>query len=174
MSTIYTINHASVDPARRASASLRNLLKLCMGFLVALMVLSPALSQAGGVHENTIGASGYDLTTYFNQEKPQRGNGNHVAEYDGVTYVFATDDNKKTFLANPVKFLPQYGGYCAFGASVNKKFVSDPEQFDIVDGKLFLNLDSKVRAIWLKDVPGRIKQADENWKKIVNVPASEL
>ena len=153
---------------------MRNLLKLFFGFLVAFTLLSPGLSIAGGTHENIVGAAGYDLTTYFSQEKPQRGNGNHVAEYDGVTYVFATDENKKAFLANPVKFLPQYGGYCAFGASVNKKFVSDPEQFDIVDGKLYLNLDSKVRAIWLKDVPGRIKQADENWKKIVNINASDL
>ncbi|MEC5217635.1 YHS domain-containing protein [Actimicrobium sp. GrIS 1.19] len=124
--------------------------------------------------DNIIGAGGYDLTTYFTQEKPQRGNGNHVAEVDGVTYVFATDDNKKAFQASPAKFLPHYGGYCAYGVSVSKKFVADPEQFDIVDGKLYLNLDSKVRAIWLKNVPGRIADANTNWKSIANKRASEL
>ncbi|MCV2359307.1 YHS domain protein [Paucibacter sp. TC2R-5] len=153
---------------------MRSIWKHVFGFLFSVALLSPGLSMAGGPRDNVIGASGYDLTTYFSQEKPQRGNGNHVAEHDGVTYVFATDENKKTFLANPGKFLPQYGGYCAYGASVSKKFVSDPEQFDIVDGKLYLNLDSKVRAIWLKDVPGRIKHGDDNWKKIVNLSPSEL
>lgn len=145
-----------------------------LGLLVALALFSPSLSMAGGLRDNIIGASGYDLTTYFSQEKPQRGNGHHVAEHDGVTYVFATDENKKTFQANPGKFLPQYGGFCAYGASVSKKFVADPEQFDIVDGKLYLNLDSKIRAIWLKDVPGRIKQGDSSWTKIANISAAKL
>ena len=108
------------------------------------------------------------------KEKPQRGNGHHVAEANGVTYVFATDENKKAFVANPQKYLPQFGGYCAYGVSVSKKFVADPEQFDIVDGKLYLNLDAKIRSIWLKDTASRISDGNSNWKVIANKKASEL
>lgn len=152
-----------------------NMLKKILFSIAAFVTLaSAAPSFANPVTDSIIGAGGYDLTTYFSQEKPQRGNGHHVAVVDGVTYVFATDENKKAFEANPAKFLPQYGGYCAYGVSVSKKFVADPEQFDIVDGKLYLNLDAKIRSIWLQNVAGRIADANTNWKTIVNKKASEL
>ena len=152
-----------------------NILKRFLFAISAMLtVLVAAPSYADSITNNVVGAGGYDLTTYFTQEKPQRGNGNHLTEFNGVTYLFATDDNKKNFEANPEKFLPQYGGYCAFGVSVNKKFVADPEQFDIVDGKLYLNLDAKVRSIWLQNVPGRIADANNNWKIIAKKKPSEL
>ena len=140
--------------------------------LFAFLFAAP--SFADGITNNVVGAGGYDLTTYFSQEKPQRGNGHHLAELNGVTYLFATDENKKAFEANPDKFLPQYGGYCSFGVSVNKKFVADPEQFDIVDGKLYLNLDAKIRSLWLQNMSDRITDADKNWKVIANKKPSEL
>lgn len=151
-----------------------NIIKKALFAITALLAFASTPSFADSATDNVIGAGGYDLTTYFSQEKPQRGNGHHVAVIDGVTYVFATDGNKKTFEANPVKFLPQFGGYCAYGVSVNKKFVADPEQFDIVDGKLYLNLDAKIRSIWLQNVSGRITDANANWKTIASKKASEL
>lgn len=152
-----------------------NILKKILLSIAAILSLAASVpSLANPATDSIIGAGGYDLTTYFTQEKPQRGNGHHVAVVDGVTYTFASDENKKTFEANPSKFLPQYGGYCAYGVSVNKKFIADPEQYDIVDGKLYLNLDAKIRSIWLQNVPGRISDANVNWKTIANKPASEL
>ncbi|AZP12932.1 YHS domain-containing (seleno)protein [Undibacterium parvum] len=152
-----------------------NIIKKSIFALTALLAFaSAAPSFADNNTDNIIGAGGYDLTSYHTQEKPQRGNGHHVAVVDGVTYQFATDDNKKTFEATPAKFLPQFGGYCAFGVSVSKKFVADPEQFDIVDGKLYLNLDSKTRSIWLQNVSGRITDANLNWKKIATKKPQEL
>lgn len=152
-----------------------------MKFLKTLLVAAGALFSlvTGSAHaeaprDNVVGAGGYDLTSYFSQEKPQRGNGHHTAVVNGVTYLFASDENKKTFEANPSKYLPQYGGYCAFGVSIGKKFVADPDVYDIVDGKLYLNLDSKIRGIWSQDIPGRIKTANDNWKNIVAKNPMEL
>lgn len=145
---------------------------LLIATLTALLTAAPSFADAST--DNIVGAGGYDLTSYFTQEKPEHGNGHHVAEVKGVTYLFATEENKKTFEANPQKFLPQYGGYCAYGVSVNKKFVADPEQFDIVDGKLYLNLDAKIRSIWLQNVPGRIADANKNWTTIASKKPSEL
>ncbi|MBX9902328.1 MAG: YHS domain protein [Burkholderiaceae bacterium] len=147
-------------------------------FFISLFLLSAVVgassSFAGSSPESILGAGGYDLTTYFSQEKPQRGNGHHVSTYKGVTYLFANGENKKAFEASPEKYLPQYGGYCAYGASISKKFVADPEQFDIVNGKLYLNLDSKIRSIWLQNVSGRITDGDKNWKTIADKNPSDL
>ena len=109
---------------------------------------------------------GYDVVSYQTGKRPIRGNGNFVAIHDGATYQFSSADNQKLFEQNPEKYVPAYGGFCAFGTSVGKKFIGDPEVWRIVGGKLYLNLDTGIQTEWLKDVPGRIKAADTNWLKI--------
>jgi YHS domain-containing protein len=148
--------------------------KVSLGLVLASGLLAAGASNAETPRENVVGANGYDLTSYFTQERPQHGNGHHVAVVGGVSYLFASDENKKLFEANSGKYLPQYGGWCAYGASVGKKFNADPEVYDIVDGKLYLNLDSRIRGIWAQDIPGRIKTADVNWKKIADKKAADL
>ncbi|MEK9627746.1 MAG: YHS domain-containing (seleno)protein [Nitrospinota bacterium] len=69
---------------------------------------------------------GYDPVSYFNAAQPLRGNGFHTATHKGGTYLFANKENKKLFEANPEKYAPQFGGYCAYGVAVGKKFFSDP------------------------------------------------
>lgn len=134
----------------------------------------PVLAHADAVTQSTVGAGGYDLTTYFSSEKPSRGNGHHVATVDGVSYLFTSDENKRKFEANPQKYLPAYGGYCAYGAAIGKKFVADPDVYDVVDGKLYFNLDSKIRALWSADVKGHIGKAEANWKTIGSKPPASL
>ena len=70
--------------------------------------------------------------------------------------------------------MPQYGGWCAYGASLGKKFYTNPEVFEIVGGKLYLNLDSEIQAKWSKDKTGFIKSANSKWKEIENAKASSL
>jgi YHS domain-containing protein len=147
--------------------------------LIALLLISTlsflSLSVSAGSYENSVtGVSGYDVVSYQNAKKPLRGNGNYLAVHNGVTYLFANAENQKTFESNPEKYVPAYGGYCAFGASVGKKFVGDPEVWRIVDGKLYLNLDAGIQVDWLKDVPGRIKKADAKWPSIRDKSPSEL
>jgi len=89
-------------------------------------------------------------------------------------YLFSTEENMKTFKKSPAKYVPAYGGYCAYGAAVGKKFNGDPEVWKIVDGTLYLNLNEDVSKIWNKDVPGNIAKADTNWKTIAEVAAEDL
>ncbi|MFT5349592.1 MAG: YHS domain-containing protein [Planctomycetota bacterium] len=138
--------------------------------LAGLMALTTVAAQAGSV--TAIG--GYDAVSYHNAKRPVRGNGHFLTVHDDVTYLFSNKENQATFEANPAQYVPAYGGYCAFGASVGKKFVGDPEVWRLVDNKLYLNLDVEIQSMWLKDVPGRIKTADAKWLKIKNVPAAEL
>ena len=129
---------------------------------------------AAPVAVSTTAVEGYDLVSYQTGKRPLRGNGHYVSIVDGVTYLFVDEENKVAFDANPKKYLPAYGGYCAFGVSVGKKFVGDPEVWRLVGGRLYLNLDENVQAEWLKDVPGRIKTADGNWPRIKDRAPAEL
>ncbi len=133
-----------------------------------------ASASADTVAVSTTGVEGYDLVSYQNSKRPLRGNGHFLTVHEGVTYLFVNEANKAEFDRNPERYLPTYGGYCAFGVSVGKKFVGDPEVWRIVNGRLYLNLDENIQDQWLKDVPGRIETADANWKDIRDKSPSEL
>ncbi|MGB0371161.1 MAG: YHS domain-containing (seleno)protein [Opitutales bacterium] len=111
-------------------------------------------------------AGGYDLVSYHQDSGPVRGSGFHVSEYKGVNYIFANEENKATFDANPEAYLPAYNGYCAFGVALGKKFHTDPLVYEIVDGVLYLNLDKDIQGKWSEDIRGHITKANQNWAKI--------
>ncbi len=140
-------------------------LKIQLVTLVALFGMA-GYTVASDYTHSTPAVQGYDVVSYQTGKRPVRGNGHFVAVHDGATYQFSSADNQKTFEKSPEKYIPAYGGYCAFGTSVGKKFVGDPEVWRIVDGKLYLNLDTRIQSEWLKDVPGRIRSADTNWPNI--------
>jgi YHS domain-containing protein len=123
---------------------------------------------------STPGLSGYDPVAYHTEGKPVKGSGYHVAEHNGVIYLFANKKNRRMFEADPQKFLPEYGGFCAYGVSLGKKFASDPEVWRIENGKLFLNLDNDIQKKWEKDLSGHIQKADVNWSQIKEKAPAEL
>lgn len=123
-------------------------------------------AQAGDYEHSAPAVQGYDVVTYHTGKRPLKGNGNYVAVHEGATYLFTSESNMRTFKADPEKYVPAYNGYCAFGVSVGKKFIGDPEVWRVVDGKTYLNLDAGIQQEWLKDVPGRIETADKKWSKI--------
>ena len=97
-----------------------------------------------------------------------------TAVHNGATYRFVSEQNRDTFKKNPDQYLPQYGGFCAFGAAMGVKVDGDPDLWKIVDNKLYLNLAPSIQERWVKDISGNIKTADENWVKLENVDPSEL
>ena len=115
---------------------------------------------------STPAVQGYDVVTYHTGKRPIRGNGNYTAVHDGAVYQFSSKENLETFRANPEQYVPAFNGYCAFGVSVGKKFIGDPEVYRVIDGKTYLNLDVGIQSEWLKDVPGRIRTANGNWEQI--------
>ena len=89
-------------------------------FLAATVMFVAALSTpalAMDYTHSTPGLSGYDPVAYFTEGKPVRGNGYHVSHFKGVTYAFASEEHKELFDANPEKYVPAYGGYCAYGVA---------------------------------------------------------
>ncbi len=126
------------------------------------------------VANSIVGVQGYDLVSYRNNEKPLKGNGNHIVEHHGITYLFINKENQEAFASDPHKYLPAFGGYCAYGVAVGKKFVGDPDVWKIVDNKLYLNLDNKIQGIWNKDISGNIQKAENSWQQIKHKKAADL
>ncbi len=148
-------------------------LKAVLLSLIAMIGVANSATAADYAH-STPAVQGYDVVSYQTGKRPVRGNGNYTANFDGATYQFSSKANLNSFEANPAKYAPAYNGYCAFGASVGKKFIGDPEVWRVVDGKLYLNLDAGIQDQWLKDVPGRIKSADAQWSKIKDKDPASL
>ena len=92
-----------------------------------------------------------------------KGSADHSHDWNGVKWLFAAAANRDAFAAEPDKFAPQYGGYCAWAVSQGYTASVDPEAWSIVDGKLYLNYSKSVMKTWLKDRPGYIIKADKNW-----------
>ncbi|WP_299127470.1 YHS domain-containing (seleno)protein [uncultured Winogradskyella sp.] len=115
-------------------------------------------------------AKGYDVVAYFNNA-PKEGLQEFATSYKGVNFKFASKANLETFLEHPEKYIPQYGGYCAYAIAINSKKVDiNPETFEVRDGKLYLFYNSwgnNTLKKWLKkNVKGLKQKADLHWEAV--------
>lgn len=115
----------------------------------------------------TLGMSGYSPVSYIEHNRAEPGSPRYAAEHNGVTYFFINDTQRRSFQRNPSRFLPAYGGYCAFGCSVESKFVPDPTSFKIIDGQthLFLkNANVDAKELWSESDPAEVRvKANSFW-----------
>lgn len=136
-------------------------LVLIVGALPALAAAKVNKTRFGGV-----AIEGYDPVAYFDQGEPIEGSADHSFEWQGATWRFASAEHRDLFTADPEKYAPQYGGFCAYAVSKGSIAGIDPEAWQIVDGRLYLQNSHKVLELWRQDVPGHIAAADENWPKL--------
>lgn len=159
-----------------------SMFKTLAAFLIAASTFIAVAGEAGAadtvrtsnVSDHQLALKGYDPVAYFDAGVPTAGKSRFSHTYKGVEYRFVSATNRDKFAANPRRFEPQYGGFCAFGTSVGLKLEVDPEAFEIVDGKLYLNNSLDIHRMWLENPEGRVKAANANWKRIKNVPAGNL
>lgn len=135
---------------------------------ITLIAFAARADQVTTYAPSGVAIHGTDPVAYFTMAKPVAGKDAHTAQHDGVTWKFSSAENKAKFVANPAKYAPQYGGYCATGASFGYKVSTAPEQWKIVAGKLYLNNGPGAQSRFLDDIPGTIKKADTNWPTIKN------
>lgn len=140
--------------------------------VVALMALlsSFAVQAANPIYvdsKNRLAIEGYDPVAYFNENQAVAGSRDYSAQWKGATWHFSSAENRDKFLGAPEQFAPQYGGYCAYALSRNKLYKIEPDQFTIIDGKLYLNFNEKTKNKWLKDPSKYIAKADKNWPAIL-------
>ncbi|MDF2367056.1 YHS domain-containing (seleno)protein [Sneathiella sp.] len=147
-----------------------NLRSVAIALFVAVLSLTTIqAASAEKLYYSTLfgtAVEGYDVVAYFTDGKPVEGSKDHSAEWKGVDWYFASDEHKKMFEANPEKYAPQYGGYCAWAVSQGYTASTVPEAWKIVDDKLYLNYSKGVQSTWEEDIPGNIGLANNNWPGI--------
>ena len=111
--------------------------------------------------------SGYDPVAYFTEGLAKKGKSQFSTRYKGADWNFKNDQNRQAFIAQPLKYAPQYGGYCAWAVAHNTTAKGDPQQWTIVDDKLYLNYDAQIQEKWLKDKAILIKKANKHWPSVL-------
>ncbi|MEM9363367.1 MAG: YHS domain-containing (seleno)protein [Bacteroidota bacterium] len=117
---------------------------------------------------NNIAMEGYDMVSFFGGT-PLKGNNQFSSSYQGITYQFASESNKQAFDANPIAYLPEYGGFCAVAMFFGKaEELQTYDLYDVVDGKLYFNKNEKAKKMWDKKTAAVIiKKSDQNWNCVV-------
>ena len=115
-----------------------------------------------------VAVDGYDAVAYFTDGKPVKGDKAFSTDYLGAEWRFVSADNLAAFTAEPEKYAPQYGGYCAWAVSQNYTARGNPENWTIVEGKLYLNYNDEIQERWETDIPGFIAAADQNWPGVLD------
>jgi hypothetical protein len=142
--------------------------------LAWLLVLTAALLAGCGTPWATVpdGAGrpvmllGHDPVAYFKRGAPERGSPQHVVDLPARSYYFASAENKAAFLADPARYEPQYGGFCASGAAFAVKLGSDPTAWTVRDGRLFIFGDVIGQTAWELDPAWNVAHADRLWPGI--------
>jgi YHS domain-containing protein len=141
--------------------------------LVLAMLVAPSVRADSVSDVNTMGGialHGFDPVAYFIQDKAVLGKPQLTTIYHGVTYEFASKEDQTAFQANPEKYVPQFGGFCAFATSVGVKADADPHEFAVSDGKLYVNNNEQAQKLFRQDVAGNIEKANHNWQDVAKLP----
>jgi YHS domain-containing protein len=152
----------------------RSLLAIVLPVGTALAADEVNVSKGATLAGPGLAAHGYDVVAFFTAGAPTLGSAAFQVAHNGGTYRFANKENLAAFKANPARYEPAFGGYCAYGVALGKKFDGDPRFWKIADGKLYLNLSGDIQAKWLEDVPGNIDKAARNWSRIRDVAVDKL
>jgi len=131
--------------------------------LIGLGALPVLMGTRAAIGQDALALQGYDVVAYFTQGAPLRGDGAHAVTWNEQTWHFASDAHRAAFAADPSRFAPQYGGYCAWAVARNYLAPVDPTAWAIVDGKLYLNFDARIQRRWARDTAGFITAANANW-----------
>lgn len=140
---------------------------------LGLAMFAPVSAQADKAPVYTslvsnVAVSGYDPVAYFTQGRPVKGNARFSTTWNGATWRFASAENLAAFRADPARYAPQYGGYCAWAVSQCYTASADPTVWKIVGDKLYLNYSRSIWQRWKQDIPGNIAKANANWPAVLS------
>ncbi len=146
----------------------RTLLAATLAAPAATFLGRPAFAAKPSVFATDgIAINGFDPVAYFTKGMPVKGVSDHAVNWEGASLLFASAENKAMFQADPEKFTPRYGGYCAYAVSKGATAPTDPEAWTVHEDQLYLNFSVDVRSIWQQDIPGNIARADANWPGVL-------
>ncbi|MFS4457321.1 YHS domain-containing (seleno)protein [Maribacter sp. 2304DJ31-5] len=151
---------------------MKNLVKTTV-VAIALLMGTMSIAQdkkANNIDDSKIGLQGYSPVSYLDMGLAQRGSKQYKSIHNKVAYYFTSAEQKTAFENNPEKYMPQYGGYCAFGIYAGAKFRVDPNKFVVSNGKyyLFLNdVEVDAKQLWVSEKESKLlATANKNWKSL--------
>lgn len=131
-----------------------------------------SFGQSQNVAKNGRAVQGYDLVSYFKQSQPQLGRKEHQVTHQNNHYYFSSNENKTKFLANPQKYLPAFGGWCAFAMAKGKKVDVNPLAYTIENEKLYLfykTIFTDTRSKWIQNTDHLRPKAEKHWAKLKEI-----
>jgi len=137
--------------------------------ILGLSVLPPAGAANTSVMIDAKGVAigGYDPVAYFTDTRALEGRPEFSAEWQGAVWRFVSAAHRDLFLADPVRYAPRYGGWCAYGVTKGVAAEADPvEGWTLYDGRLYFAYDAGTRARWSQDIAGNLAEADARWPAI--------
>ena len=147
-----------------------------MALLVTVLAVAGCATKPGKIWQDTpvapidaradLGLEGYDVVAYFTDHRPIKGSDAYTSQWQGVTWRFVSAEHRDLFAADPVHYAPQYGGYCAYAVSHGTTAHGDPNQWAVVDDRLFVNNNPLARKLWESHRSRNIRVGDVNWPLI--------
>ncbi|MFT5790378.1 MAG: YHS domain-containing protein [Shewanella sp.] len=128
-----------------------------------VLVGCTSLGTEATFQDNGIAVNSYDVVAYFIEGKPVKDKVQYASHYNNVLWLFSSDQHRMMFEQDQQQYVPQYGGYCAYGMSKGFVVDTDPNAFTILENKLYLNYSLGVRETWLKETELYIARADLHW-----------
>jgi YHS domain-containing protein len=163
-----------MDYIKKNIAQSKVALRYVLTMILLLQVNSLFAAQVNyNVDNENIALHGFDSVSYFHGQ-PIQGKSALTYKYKNINYIFSNEKNMKIFMSDPEKYIPVFGGYCAYGVRVGKKFDIDPTVYAIEEGKLYLLLDRSTKNLWNKDRKRNIAIAERLWPTIKSVSPSTL
>lgn len=163
-----------MNPQPSANTMIRSARMLLGAMLLAgtsiVMAAAPFNTLKRGVFSDSdtgIAINGYDTVAYFTNAKAVPGSDAHTMSWNGAIWKFASKEHLDLFKAQPERYAPQYGGYCAYGVSKGYLVSIEPEQFTVLNNKLYLNYDAGVQKKWSQDPAGYNKIADAKISSLI-------
>lgn len=162
------------------NASRRSFAALAIGGAVAGLLPTAAFAydeastSSINLSQQNVAIAGHDPVAYFVANQASKGDRKYSATHQGATYYFASASNRDAFKANPAKYAPQFGGFCALGVALGKKLDVDPTVWKVVDDKLYFNVNRDVQAKWNEDIPGNLVKAQANWPLLKDTAPKSL
>ena len=144
-------------------------LKHVVGLAIFLLAVSPALAVTP-INQTLFGGvaiDGYDPVAYFTMGRPVQGRSEFSMNWNGASWRFANSEPRELFRADPERYAPQYGGYCAFAIAHGQTAGIDPNAWAIVDGKLYLNYDADIQRQWVANQAEFIRLANQKWPALL-------
>lgn len=135
-------------------------------FLLMFMGIFNLGAQTVLSDRNGVAVRGYDIVAYFTESKPVQGNPAISAVHEDATYHFSSQANLELFKADPERYLPAYGGYCAYAVSKGGYAGIQPHLWAVHDGRLFLNFSDRTQRVFTGDLERLVVRADANWPRI--------